>query len=34
VILDYRYLECDQGSDKLFDDLVFGGPMLGVGFHF
>jgi hypothetical protein len=34
VILDYRYLGYDQGSDKLLDDLAFGGPMLGVGFHF
>lgn len=34
VMLNYRYLEYDQGNDGLIQDLAFGGGMLGVGFHF
>lgn len=34
VMLNYRYLEYDQGDDKLLQDLGFGGAMLGVGWHF
>ena len=34
VSLMYRYLEYDQGSDKLLQDIAFGGAKLGVGFRF
>ena len=34
VQLAYRYLEYDQGSDDLVQDLGFGGPMLGVVISF
>lgn len=34
VILDYRYMEYDQGSDELLQDLGFSGAMLGVAFKF
>ena len=33
VVLDYRYLEYDQGSDKPVQDLAFGGGRLGVIFR-
>ena len=34
VSLAYRYLEYDQGDDKLLQDIGFGGVKLGVGFRF
>ncbi len=34
VTMKYRYLEYDQGSDELLQDISFGGGMLGVGFRF
>lgn len=34
VSLMYRYLQYDQGGDKLLQDLAFGGGMLGVTFRF
>jgi len=34
VMLNYRYLEYDQGNDKLLQNLAFSGAMLGVGWHF
>jgi hypothetical protein len=34
IRLKYRYLEYDQGGDKLLQDVAFGGPQLGVGFRF
>lgn len=34
VGLLYRYLDYDQGSDKLLQDVAFGGPMAFVGFRF
>ncbi len=34
VMFDYRYLEYDQGSDKLIQDLGFGGVQMGVAFRF
>jgi opacity protein-like surface antigen len=34
VILKYRYLAYDQGSDELLQDIAFGGAQLGVGFRF
>lgn len=34
VDLTYRYMEYDQGSDGLLQELAFGGPKLGVGFRF
>jgi hypothetical protein len=34
VSLTYRYLEYDQGSEGLLQDLGFGGVKLGVGFRF
>lgn len=34
VTLDYRYLDYDQGGDKLLQGLAFGGPKLGVAFRF
>jgi hypothetical protein len=34
VRLDYRYLYYDRGSDKLFQELSFGGFALGVNFVF
>lgn len=34
VTLDYRYLEYDQGSDDLLQDLGFGGVQMGVAFRF
>lgn len=33
VVLDYRYLAYDQGSDKLPQDIAFGGGALGVVFR-
>ena len=30
----YRYLEYDQGSDEVLQDISFGGVQLGVGFRF
>jgi len=34
VVLQYRYLEYDQGDNGLVQDLSFGGPLLGVDFRF
>lgn len=34
VMLDYRYLEYDEGSDGLLQNVGFGGAMLGVAFQF
>lgn len=34
VTLKYRYLEYDQGSDGLLQEISFGGAQLGVGFRF
>lgn len=34
VMLDYRYLEYDQGSDELLQDIGFSGAVLGVAFKF
>lgn len=34
VMLMYRYLDYDQGDDKLLQDVSFGGGMLGVNFRF
>jgi hypothetical protein len=34
VVLAYRYLSFDQGSDEQVRKLSFGGPELGVGFRF
>jgi hypothetical protein len=34
VVLAYRYLSFDQGSDSAVRSLSFGGPELGVGFRF
>jgi hypothetical protein len=34
IRLKYRHLEYDQDSDKLLQDVAFGGPQLGVGFRF
>jgi hypothetical protein len=34
VALLYRYLQYDQGDDKLLQGVSFGGPMLAVGFRF
>ncbi|NJD25371.1 MAG: hypothetical protein FIB06_08175 [Betaproteobacteria bacterium] len=34
VLLDYRYLYYSQDSDKLVDNLSFGGPALGLNFRF
>lgn len=32
VVLDYRYMEYDQGSDDLLQDIAFGGGRLGAIF--
>ena len=32
--LTYRYMDYDQGSKELLQDLAFGGPKLGIGFRF
>jgi hypothetical protein len=32
--LDYRYLEYEQGDDKLIQDLTLGGPLIGATFRF
>ena len=34
VMLDYRYLEYDEGSDGLLRNIGFGGAMLGAAFQF
>lgn len=34
VSLTYRYLVYDQGSDKILQDVAFGGPKLGIVFRF
>jgi hypothetical protein len=34
VILAYRYLSYEQSSNKLIEDLSFGGFALGVNFRF
>ena len=34
VVLNYRYLEYDEGSNGLLQNVGFGGAMLGVAFQF
>jgi len=34
IVLGYRYLEYDEGNDKLLHDLKLYGPLLGVKFKF
>lgn len=34
LIIAYRHLEYDQGTDKLLQDFSFGGPLVGFRFNF